>query len=92
MGNPPFVGARWMNKDQKKDMEYVFQGIKDFGNLDFVTAWYKKASDYILNTDICVSFVSTNTITQGEQPAIFWKPLFEMGRKKSIIIANVNGN
>lgn len=79
MGNPPFVGARWMNKDQKKDMEYVFQGIKDFGNLDFVTAWYKKASDYILNTDICVSFVSTNTITQGEQPAIFWKPLFEMG-------------
>lgn len=73
-------------------MEYVFQGIKDFGNLDFVTAWYKKASDYILNTDICVSFVSTNTITQGEQPAIFWKPLFEMGRKKSIIIANVNGN
>ena len=79
MVNPPFVGARWMNKDQKKDMEYVFQGIKDFGNLDFVTAWYKKASDYILNTDICVSFVSTNTITQGEQPAIFWKPLFEMG-------------
>lgn len=79
MGNPPFVGARWMNKDQKKDMEYVFQGIKDFGNLDFVTVWYKKASDYILNTDICVSFVSTNTITQGEQPAIFWKPLFEMG-------------
>lgn len=79
MGNPPFIGARWMNKDQKKDMEYVFQGIKDFGNLDFVTAWYKKASDYILNTDICVSFVSTNTITQGEQPAIFWKPLFEMG-------------
>ena len=83
MGNPPFVGARWMNKDQKKDqkkdMEYVFKGIKDFGNLDFVTAWYKKASDYILNTDICVSFVSTNTITQGEQPAIFWKPLFEMG-------------
>ncbi|MDO4487418.1 MAG: N-6 DNA methylase, partial [Bacillota bacterium] len=79
MGNPPFVGARWMNKEQKKDMEIVFHGIKDFGNLDFVTAWYKKASDYILNTKILVSFVSTNTITQGEQPAIFWKPLFDMG-------------
>lgn len=79
MGNPPFVGARWMNKAQKKDMEIVFHGIKDFGNLDFVTAWYKKASDYILNTKILVSFVSTNTITQGEQPAIFWKPLFDMG-------------
>lgn len=42
MGNPPFVGARWMNKEQKKDMELVFHGIKDFGNLDFVTAWYKR--------------------------------------------------
>lgn len=79
MGNPPFVGARWMSKEQKKDMELVFQGIKDFGNLDFVTAWYKKASDYIQNTNVFVAFVSTNTITQGEQPAIFWKPLFDMG-------------
>ncbi|MDO5146229.1 MAG: N-6 DNA methylase [Eubacteriales bacterium] len=79
MGNPPFVGARWMSKAQKKDMELVFQGIKDFGNLDFVTAWYKKASDYIQNTNVFVAFVSTNTITQGEQPAIFWKPLFDMG-------------
>lgn len=79
MGNPPFVGARWMSKEQKKDMEEVFRGIKDYGNLDFVTAWYKKASDYMLRTEIFASFVSTNTITQGEQPAIFWKPLFEMG-------------
>lgn len=79
MGNPPFVGARWMSKDQKKDMEYVFRGIKDFGNLDFVTAWYKKASDYIENKKILVAYVSTNTITQGEQPAIFWKPLFDKG-------------
>lgn len=79
MGNPPFVGARWMSKEQKKDMEEVFRGIKDYGNLDFVTAWYKKASDYMLKTEIFASFVSTNTITQGEQPAIFWKPLFEMG-------------
>lgn len=79
MGNPPFVGARWISKDQKKDMEYVFRGIKDFGNLDFVTAWYKKASDYIENKKILVAYVSTNTITQGEQPAIFWKPLFDKG-------------
>lgn len=79
MGNTPFVGARWMSKDQKADMGKVFYGIKDYGNLDLVTAWYKKASDYILNTNIHVSFVSTNTITQGEQPAIFWKPLFDNG-------------
>ena len=79
MGNPPFVGARWMSKEQKMDMEVVFRGIKDYGNLDFVTAWYKKASDYISNSGIRVAFVSTNTITQGEQPAIFWKPLFDSG-------------
>ena len=79
MGNPPFVGARWMSKEQKNDMSLVFSEVKDSGNLDLVTAWYKKASDYIRNTLIRVAFVSTNTITQGEQPAIFWKPLFENG-------------
>lgn len=79
IGNPPFIGARWMSKNQKNDMALVFHGIKDFGNLDFVTAWYKKACDYIQNEGIYAAFVSTNTITQGEQPAIFWKPLFDAG-------------
>lgn len=79
MGNPPFVGARWMSRAQKSDIATIFFGIKDFGNLDYVTAWYKKAADYIKNTMIRCAFVSTNTITQGEQPAIFWKPLFEDG-------------
>ena len=79
MGNPPFVGARFMSKEQKEDLTTVFSGYKNAGNLDFVTGWYKKASDYVENFPIYIAFVSTNTITQGEQPSIFLKPIFESG-------------
>ena len=79
MGNPPFVGARLMEKSQKDDMALVFGKLKGAGNLDYVSAWYKKAADLIHNTDIRVAFVSTNSITQGEQTAILWKPIMEGG-------------
>lgn len=75
IGNPPFLGARYMNKHQKDDMLEVFGKIKKLGDLDYVSAWYKKAYDYIAGTYIKVAFVSTNSITQGEQVAILWKPL-----------------
>lgn len=81
MGNPPFVGARWMGKTQKEDMALVFQGLKNVGNLDYVSAWYWKAAQFIEFTGVLAAFVSTNSITQGEQPAIFWKPLMEKGIK-----------
>ena len=77
MGNPPFIGARMMDKDQKNDINAVFEGFKNVGNLDYVSAWYKKAADMIRGTKIRCAFVSTNSITQGEQPAILWKPLME---------------
>lgn len=77
MGNPPFVGARWMDKSQKSDMFHVFGELKNVGNLDYVSAWYWKASEYIQNSSIDVAYVSTNSITQGEQPFILWKPLLE---------------
>lgn len=83
MGNPPFVGARLMSKDQKKDLVYVWDKHKRIGNLDYVTAWYKKASDYMKNTKIESAFVSTNSISQGEQPAILWEPL--MNKNNTII-------
>lgn len=76
MGNPPFVGARLMNKSQKYDLNNVFEKLKGVGNLDYVACWYKKASDYIVNTKIQCAFVSTNSITQGEQVAILWEQLF----------------
>lgn len=77
MGNPPFLGARMMNSKQKKDMNIVFGKLKGLGNLDYVSAWYKKACDYFINTEIECAFVSTNSISQGEQVAILWEPLFE---------------
>lgn len=79
MGNPPFVGARLMNDGQKDDLLSVFGKLKGAGNLDFVTAWYKKAAQYMSGTQIQTAFVSTNSITQGEQPAILWRSLYEEG-------------
>ncbi len=72
LGNPPFVGFTFQDADQKKDMQSIFPGIK---NLDFVTAWYKKAAEYIQGTTIEVAFVSTNSICQGESVAPLWKQL-----------------
>ena len=77
IGNPPFSGARLMNKEQKRDMANVFKGLKGFNNLDYVSAWYLKAAQYINNISHCkVAFVSTNSITQGEQVGVLWKELF----------------
>lgn len=70
MGNPPFVGFTYMSAEQKADMLKVFPKAK---NLDFVTAWYKIASDYIQKTKIECGFVSTNSITEGETVATLWK-------------------
>lgn len=80
MGNPPFVGARLMSKEQKDDLLSVFGSKwKNAGNLDYVACWYKKACDYIQDTDIRTALVSTNSVSQGESVSNLWKPLFEMG-------------
>lgn len=78
LGNPPFVGARWMSKEQKKDVLDIF-GSKwnGVGDLDYVCCWYKKAAEYIQNTEIKTALVSTNSITQGGAVTNLWKPLFE---------------
>ena len=79
MGNPPFVGARLMSTAQKDDVLSTFDGVKNNGNLDYVSCWYKKAADMMTSTEIRTALVSTNSITQGEQVAILWKNLFENG-------------
>lgn len=79
MGNPPFVGARLMNAEQKDDVFTIFDGVKNNGNLDYVSCWYKKSADLMTDTEIRTALVSTNSITQGEQVAILWKNLFENG-------------
>lgn len=77
MGNPPFVGARLMSSEQKKDVLEVWGNIKNIGNLDYVSCWYKKSADVIYGTNIKCALVSTNSITQGEQVAIMWQPLMK---------------
>ena len=77
MGNPPFVGARLMSKEQKADIESVFGKIKNVGNLDYVSAWYKLATNLMKGTHIKAALVSTNSITQGEQVPILWGDLFK---------------
>ena len=79
MGNPPFVGARLMDDKQKKDINAIFAGWKNAGNLDYVCCWYKKAADMMKDTAIRAALVSTNSVTQGESVSLLWKPLFESG-------------
>jgi hypothetical protein len=75
LGNPPFLGARVMDKTQKNELVSIFENMKDCGNLDYVTCWYKKAAMYIQGTEIEAAFVSTNSICQGEQVPVLWSLL-----------------
>ena len=76
MGNPPFVGLSMRSPEQQEDMSSVFDGNDRAGRLDYVAAWYRKAAEYIQSTNIEVSFVSTNSIIQGEQVPILWEEMF----------------
>ncbi len=75
MGNPPFVGASLMTKAQKAEAVKIFGTGPRVNSIDYVGAWYHKAAAYIQNTDIHSAFVSTNSITQGEQVAPLWRKL-----------------
>ena len=79
MGNPPFVGARLMGKEQKADVNTIFPEWKNAGNLDYVCCWYKKAADIMQGTSVRSALVSTNSVSQGESVANLWKPLFDAG-------------
>ena len=81
IGNPPFVGARQMSSAQKDDMIRVFGAKwKNVGNMDYVSCWYKRASDLMRhNSSTHAAFVSTNSICQGEQVASLWEQLFAEG-------------
>ncbi len=72
IGNPPFVGSKLLDKIQREDMANIFNGVKNGKILDYVAAWYYKAAQYIEKTTIKTAFVSTNSITQGEQVSVLW--------------------
>ncbi|MBE6948483.1 MAG: class I SAM-dependent DNA methyltransferase [Ruminococcaceae bacterium] len=82
MGNPPFVGYSLQSKAQKEDILSIYidekgKPYKTAGKIDYVAGWYFKASTFMVGTSIRTAFVSTNSITQGEQVAGVWKPLYD---------------
>ena len=79
MGNPPFVGKHLRSETQNADMALACAPLQNFGMLDYVCAWYVKAAQFIKGTEIGVAFVSTNSITQGEQVGTLWQWLLDCG-------------
>lgn len=79
LGNPPFIGHHLQTAAQKQDQNRIWDGVDASGVLDFVTCWYAVATQYIRGSAIRVAFVSTNSISQGEQPGIFWPTLLAKG-------------
>ena len=82
MGNPPFVGYSLQSPEQKQDILSIYvdekgKPYKTAGKIDYVSGWYFKAAEFMLETNIRTAFVSTNSITQGEQVAGVWKPLYD---------------
>ncbi|MCI5226462.1 MAG: class I SAM-dependent DNA methyltransferase [Candidatus Electrothrix sp. AX2] len=76
MGNPPFLGKKEQSVEQKKDLKLVTQQVKSSGVLDYVAGWYFKAVEYIEQQSTRCAFVSTNSITQGEQVPVLWGWMF----------------
>lgn len=80
VGNPPFVGKAYQSLAQKEDLARTFPDVKGAGVLDYVTCWYRRAVEFMQkNPSISAAFVSTNSVTQGEQVGILWPHLFERG-------------
>jgi hypothetical protein len=80
LGNPPFIGSKLMDEGQRAEVATVFYDVKGAGVLDYVACWYRKATEYMTeNPLISTSFVSTNSIAQGEQVGVLWSDLFRRG-------------
>jgi hypothetical protein len=84
VGNPPFIGSKVMSEAQRADLEKVFSGTRNSGVLDYVACWYRKAVEMMVaNPHISAAFVSTSSITQGEQVGALWTDLLHRGTKIS---------
>lgn len=82
IGNPPFIGAKYQTAAQREELRRIFRGVKNAGLLDYVTAWYAKALRYTEpKPAVQCAFVSTNSISQGEQVAVLWSHLFQLGAR-----------
>ncbi|SMD34013.1 Type II restriction/modification system, DNA methylase subunit YeeA [Reichenbachiella faecimaris] len=83
LGNPPFLGHHYQSPEQKKDLKHIFVDVKGSGVLDYVSAWYVKAAQYIQQSNVEVAFVSTSSISQGEQVGLLWSELIKYKLKIS---------
>ena len=77
LGNPPYLGSSMQTKEQKEDKELVFNGLNSFKNLDYISCWFFKGATYIENFDAKMAFVTTNSISQGEQVSMLWPNIFD---------------
>ena len=81
-GNPPYRGSTWQSKEQKADLRQIFEGrVAHWKSLDYVAGWFMKAADYRAVTQSVSAFVTTNSITQGQQAAILWPAIFATGHE-----------
>ncbi|MBQ2838838.1 MAG: class I SAM-dependent DNA methyltransferase [Muribaculaceae bacterium] len=79
MGNPPYLGSSMQDTEQKLDLTLVCGGFDSYKNLDYIACWFILGTKYLKETNAKLSFVSTNSICQGEQVAMLWNPIFKMG-------------
>jgi hypothetical protein len=78
-GNPPYLGARGQEEEQKADLQLLFEHVENWKSLDYVAGWFMKAAQYSTQTQSGAAFVSTNSICQGAQVAILWPLIFGAG-------------
>jgi hypothetical protein len=79
MGNPPYLGSKLQDAIQKDDMKVALSDVKDKKGVDYIAAWFWKGAKYIKESKAKYAFVTTNSISQGEQVAMLWKPIFDLG-------------
>ncbi|MEX0999920.1 MAG: DNA methyltransferase [Thermodesulfobacteriota bacterium] len=79
IGNPPYQGRGRQTKNQKEDIKYAISHLGLYKGLDYISIWFEKGSDYIAETNAQLAFVSTNSITQGEQVAMLWPSILNKG-------------
>ena len=77
LGNPPYLGSSMQDDEQKKDLALVCNGFENYKNLDYIACWFVKGANYIVNSNACYAFVSTNSICQGEQVGLLWPYILE---------------
>ena len=78
LGNPPYLGSSMQNKEQKIDKDLIFKGIKNYKNLDYIACWFYIGAKYIKSINAKLAFVTTNSISQGEQVEYLWSHILEI--------------